>query len=190
MVVLVICEESQAIANAYRSLGVEAYSCDLKPCSGGHPEYHLQMDCFAAFDIIQPDLLIAHPPCTYLSRAGACRLYPRKGIISNSRLEKGLEATLFFNRILALPVKRLCLENPIPMKIFQLPPPTQIIQPYMFGDPFTKTTYLWLKNLPPLSPTNILPPPYTSYVMAHRSAAIRSKTFPGIASAIAKQWRF
>lgn len=186
MRVLVCCEESQAIANAYRFFGVEAFSCDLKPCSGNHPEYHIQGDCFDyVFD--SWDLIIAHPPCTDLCVSGA-RWFPAK--IADGRQARSID---FFMRFVDLPCPRVCIENPIGIMSTVYRKPDQIIQPWQFGHPETKATCLWLKGLPPLIPTCVVAgrghsvwrcPP------GPERSVIRSKTFPGIASAIALQWRF
>ena len=148
------------------------------------------------------DLIIAHPPCTYLSNAGACRLYPKKHEYNNERFIKGLEAKRFLITFLKTECDRIAVENPVPASIFNLPIPSQIIQPYEFGHPYTKKTLLWLKGLKPLIPTNIVNPisPYCpsgtgrknreNYGAAKRGedAKNRSKTFPGIAKAMAEQW--
>lgn len=223
MKVLIACEESQEVCKAFRAKGHEAYSCDIQECSGGHPEWHIMGDAVEALTARKKgyittmdgvmheikeswDLLIAHPPCTYLSNAGACRLYPARGQIDIERYSKGLDAKAFFEQFyFAEPyAKRICIENPIPSRVFNLPNKTQAIQPYEYGHPFTKKTYLWLKNLPPLVPTNIVEP-LGPYVCGNaeiwkkqaangkvwgkeKSAKHRSKTFPGIAKAMAEQW--
>lgn len=201
MKVLVACEESQAVCKAFRALGHEAYSCDLKPCSGGHPEWHIQCDALKLLSYPW-DLVIAHPPCTYLSNAGARHLY-KNHVLQFDRYNLGVEAASFFYCFLNCSVPRVCVENPLPSKVFGLPAPSQVIQPYMFGHPFSKRTLLWLKNLPLLVPTDVVKPvacwcPSGSYVRTHSAAAKgqftrnraenRSKTFPGVASAMAAQW--
>ncbi len=215
MRVLVACEESQAVCLAFRERGHEAYSCDIQEPSGGHPEWHILGDALKAVEggqvttmdglthnVGQWDLLIAHPPCTYLSNAGACRLYPHKGNLDMARYAKGLEAKAFFMRFYDANIPRIAVENPVSSKVFAMPPHTQEIQPWMFGHPFTKKTRLWLKGLPPLHPTNIVKPisPYvpsgtgrknrSKYGAAKRGedAKERSKTFPGIARAMAEKW--
>lgn len=154
MRVLVACEESQVVTKAFRERGHEAYSCDLQPCSGGRPEWHIQGN---ALDYLEEgwDLLIAHPPCTYMSNAGACRMYVRPGVVNAERLEKAMKAKELFEAFAAACVPRICIENPVPMKIVGLPPCDQVIQPWMFGDEFSKKTCLWLKNLPILMATAI-----------------------------------
>lgn len=217
MKVLVACEESQRVCSAFRELGHEAYSCDIQECSGGHPEWHIKDDAlkyingrcsFVTCDGKKHeitgkwDLLIAHPPCTYLSNAGACRLYPKKGQLNQERYQKGLKAKAFFMKFLNAECPKICVENPVSSNIFEMPPHSQEVQPYQFGHPFTKKTRLWLKGLTPLLPTEIVKPtePYvpsgtgrkdrTKYGAAKRGedAKNRAKTFPGIAKAMAEQW--
>ena len=170
MKVLVACEESQRVCIAFRNKGHEAYSCDILQCSGGHPEWHIWGDCIPLLngncyfytqngeyhEIDKWDMIIAHPPCTYISNAGVRFLYPGgKGILNEERLRKGIEATHFFLRIFYTNCEKIAIENPIPSKVYCLPPYTQIIQPWMFGHPVQKKTCLWLKGLPKLTPTNI-----------------------------------
>ena len=158
MRVLVACEESQEVCKAFRALGHEAYSCDIEPCSGGHPEWHLQVDALELLKL-KWDLIIAHPPCTYLSKAGGNRLRIN-GEIQEKRFEKGRLAKDFFMEFYNADCPKIAVENPIPLKIFGLPLYSQIIQPYMFGDPWMKTTCLWLKGLPILMADDIVVPEY------------------------------
>ena len=217
MKVLIACEESQRVCMSFRELGHEAYSCDLIDPSGNHPEWHVKGDCIpllrggqivtmdgVTHTIDKWDLIVAHPPCTYLSNAGACRLYPRKGQLNQERYKLGLEAKEFFMKLYNADCEHIAVENPIPSKVFDLPPYTQIIQPYEYGHPFSKKTCLWLKGLPKLQPTNILSDykPYVSCGTSHNkgnkdkagvsraggAAKVRSKTFWGIAQAMAEQW--
>lgn len=170
MKVLVACEESQAVCIAFRKLGHEAYSCDTQECSGGHPEWHIKGDVLPLINGNKPfitmdgdlhaivgtwDLLIAFPPCTYLTNAGSVRLRI-KGEINKERMEKAVEAKAFFMKFLEADCQKICVENPTPGKIHQLPQYTQAIQPWWFGHPYTKRTCLWLKNLPPPLPLPIL----------------------------------
>ena len=202
MRVLVACEESQAVCKAFRAKGHEAFSCDIQECSGGHPEWHYQEDVFA---VIAKgwDMIIAFPPCTYLSNAGACRLYPTKGNIDIDRYAKGLKAKELFISLLNADCRMVAVENPVSSKVFEMPRHSQEIQPYMFGHPFTKKTRLWLRGLPKLIATDAVEPqgPYvpsgtgrkdrSKYGAAKRSGGDsknRSKTFPGIAKAMADQW--
>ena len=205
MNVLIACEESQAVCKAFRERGHNAFSCDLKPCTGGHPEWHIQCDVLSVLDR-KWDLIIAHPPCTYMSKAGARWMYPTAGNISQERLAKAMEAKQFFLKILNADCDRIAIENPRPLKIVDLPKPSQVIQPYQFGHPYSKATCLWLKGLQPLEPTEVLTEykPYCpsntggvtrgqSYnkggaIRAADDCVNRSKTFDGIAKAMAEQW--
>ena len=194
MKILVACEESQAVCKAFRARGHEAYSCDILPCSGGHPEWHIQGDAIKEAYSGKYDMMIAHPPCTYLSNAGARFLYP-KGILNQDRLKLGMEAKDFFMQLLNAPIKMIAVENPIQSKIFDIPKYNQTIEPYQFGHPFKKKTCLWLKNLKPLQPTNVLSKPESTKVVGNwfnkggkERQKNRSKTFQGIAEAMAEQW--
>lgn len=217
MRVLVACEESQAVCKAFRLLGHEAYSCDILDCSGGHPEWHIKGDAllflkppFAFWtqdgterEIVKWDMVIAFPPCTYLSNAGACRLYDKPGVLNKDRYEKGLKAKEFFMAFLNADCPKIAVENPIQTKVFNIPQYQQIIQPYMFGHPYSKKTCLWLKGLPPLIATQIVKDT-VSWVSGgskdskgnkrknlgtkFRDSKTKSKTFPGIAKAMAEQW--
>ena len=229
MNVLVACEESQEVCKAFRARGHRAFSCDIQACGGGHPEWHIQGDCL---EVLNPrhqfipgddwygfkfrtsdgvlhcidgrwDLLIAHPPCTYLSNAAARWLYAG-GKLNQDRYQKGLEGKAFFLKFLNVDCQRIAIENPIPSSVYELPPYTQIIQPYEYGEPWSKKTCLWLKGLSPLQPTDIVSDhkPFCSsgsYSITHNpkykgasrkggSQKSRSKTFPGIAKAMAEQW--
>lgn len=198
--VLIACEESQTIATAFRKIGVEAYSCDIQNCSGGHPEYHILGDAIEEAYSGKYKLMIAHPPCTYLSNAGARWLY-QNGTLNQDRYSLGLDAKEFFMKLYNAPINMICVENPLPSKIYELPTPSQIIQPYYFGDEYSKKTLLWLKNLPELEytdvRTNYIPylPSNTGGKKRGQKATMRSiskkaasKTFIGIANAIATQW--
>jgi hypothetical protein len=193
MKVLVACEESQRVCMAFREKGHEAYSCDIESCSGGHPEWHIQDDVLKHLNE-DWDLIIAHPPCTYLSNAGARFLYP-KGKLNEDRYKLGLEAKEFFLKLLNAPCNKICVENPVSSKIFNMPEYTQKIQPYMFGHPYKKKTRLWLKGLPELKPTNIVEVSESTKVAGNwfnkggkERQKNRSKTFEGIAKAMAEQW--
>ena len=193
MKVIVACEESQAVAKAFRALGHEAYSCDVQPCSGGKPEWHLQCDALTQIHKGW-DMMIAHPPCTYLSNAAARHLFP-KGELNQDRYKLGLEAKEFFMKFLNAPIPRIAVENPIQSTVFRIPKYDQIIQPYWFGHPTQKKTCLWLKNLPPLEPTDLLEKPQSTTVVGNwfnkggiERQKNRSKTFKGVAQAMAKQW--
>lgn len=218
MKVLVACEESQRVCTEFRKLGHEAYSADLIECSGGHPEWHIKGDAvrlingnckFETMDgwkheiIGRWDLIIAHPPCTYLSNAGARWLYAN-GELNVERYKKGLEGKKLFMAFLNADCDKIAVENPIPSKVYNLPEYTQVIQPYEYGEPWSKKTCLWLKGLKPLQSTDYISDykPYCSsgsYSKSHDckykgasrkggSAKTRSKTFIGIAKAMAAQW--
>ena len=215
MRVLVACEESQTVCKAFREKGHEAYSCDIIECSGGHNEWHIMQDVIpllngnCEFETVDGtkhkiegkwDLIIAHPPCTYLSNAGSTWLYPQKGLISRERLEKGLDAKEFFMEFYNADCEKIVIENPVPNGVYRLPKYNQIIQPYEYGHPYSKKTCLWLKGIEPLRPTNIITENVISWVSSGSScknqkrcvgfndAKTRSKTFDGIAQAMAEQW--
>lgn len=193
MRVLVACEESQAVTIELRKLGHEAYSCDIEECSGGHPEWHLQQDVTQLLKM-KWDMIIAFPPCTYLSNAGAKHLW-KDHVLNEERYMKGLEAKKFFMQFLNVDCPRIAVENPVSSRIFDMPPHTQEIQPYQFGHPVQKKTRLWLRGLPELKPTNEV-----DYKCNCHEAGTwfmkggkdrqknRSKTFPGVAKAMAEQW--
>jgi hypothetical protein len=193
MKILVACEESQAVTIELRKLGHEAYSCDIEPCSGGHTEWHLQLDVSELLKL-KWDMIIAFPPCTYLSNAGAKHLFKGKKL-NEERYQKGLEAKNFFLMFYNADCPRVAIENPISSKIYEMPIHTQEVQPYMFGHPVQKKTRLWLKGLPNLTPTEIVDPKAncheagTWFMKGGKDRQKnRSKTFPGIAAAMAKQW--
>lgn len=214
MKVLVACEESQEVCKAFRAKGHEAYSCDIIPCSGGHPEWHIQGDVLAvlngrcSFETADGtthnidgkwDLIIAHPPCTYFSTAGANWLF-RGGKLDEERYKKGLEMRQLFMDIYNADCHRIAIENVRAMKIWELPNYTQEIQPWQFGHKFSKATRLWLKNLPLLTPTDVVNPEAKWVSCGYKNRPVqnkavcksynnrRSKTFPGIAKAMAEQW--
>lgn len=191
--VLVACEESQAVTLAMRSLGIEAWSCDIEPCSGGHPEWHVQGDVLEILDRGW-SLMIAHPPCTYLSNAGAKHLY-KGGVLNQDRYTIGLVAKDFFLALLNSNIPHVCVENPIPSTVFELPKYSQIIQPYQHGHPYQKKTCLWLRGLPLLEPSCVVAMTESTRVAGNwfntggrDRQKNRSKTFPGIAQAMAQQW--
>jgi len=193
MRVLVACEESQRVCIAFRNKGHEAYSCDILECSGGHPEWHIQDDVLKHINE-NWDLIIAHPPCTYLSNAGARFLFP-KGVLNEERYKKGLAAKDFFMKLYNAPCSKICVENPVSSTIFNLPKHTQEIQPFEFGHPYKKKTRLWLKGLPKLKPTNIVEVSESTKIAGNwfnkggkDRQRNRSKTFEGVALAMAEQW--
>lgn len=196
MKVLVACEESQIVTKAFREKGHLSYSCDLQECSGGYPEWHIKEDVMNVIDD-NWDMMIAHPPCTYLSKAGANSLF-KDNKLNQERFELGLQAKEFFLKLYNSDIPRICIENPTPLKIFKLPMYSQVIQPYEFGHPYSKRTLLWIKNLPGLMPTDIIR--YKNIESTTTAAWYnkggkdrqknRSKTFSGIAYAMANQWNF
>lgn len=203
MKILVACEESQAVTIEFRKLGHEAYSCDLYECSGGHPEWHIQGDVLPLLKK-QWDMIIAFPPCTYLTVTGNrwfnIERYGEKAIQRHKDRE---EAIKFFMEFVNADCPKIAIENPVGAMSTAYKKPTQIIQPYQFGDAERKTTCLWLKGLPNLIPTDIVEPKLYTYkdgrtdgmwhvktigLPAEERSRLRSKTFPGIAQAMAAQW--
>lgn len=212
--VAVLCEESQVVVIEFRKLRHNAFSFDLQECSGGHPEWHIVCDAIEAIKggwfttqdgtrvfIDKWNLIIAFPPCTYMSNAGARWMYPKAGVLCPERHRKAMQAKDFFMKIYNSDVELIGMENPQPLKVVGLPKPTQVIQPYEFGHRYSKKTFLWLKNLPPLLPTYFADT-YEPYLpsntggakrgqkarIKHITQKDRSKTFPGVASAMALQW--
>jgi hypothetical protein len=192
--VLVACEESQAVTKSIRALGHEAFSCDLEPCSGGHPEWHLQQD---VIEVMRDPwhMVIAFPPCTHLASSGA-RWFPQKR--ADGRQQAAIEFFLTFTQLEH--VKYVAIENPIGIMSSHYRKPDQIIQPWQFGHPESKATCLWLKNLPMLEPTNKLGKPAIGYWENQTAsgqnrlgpsvdrAKLRSRTYEGVAEAMATQW--
>lgn len=205
MKILLACEESQAVCAEFRKLGHEAYSCDILPCSGGHPEWHIQGDVLEQLDK-DWDMMIAFPPCTHLAVSGAAWFEEK---IKDGRQQEGID---FFMKMINAPIKHIAIENPVGIMSKIYKKPTQIIQPYYFGDPFQKTTCLWLKKLPPLQHfkyptifddevTHVDKGEFITFPSGKRMSKwyallrvnservrIRSKTFPGIAKAMGTQW--
>ena len=204
MKILVACEESQAVTIELRRLGHEAYSCDIEPCSGGHPEWHLQQDVIPLLKE-KWDMIIAFPPCTYLTVTGNrwfnVERYGEKAI---QRQKDREEAIKFFMAFANADCDKIAIENPVGIMSSTWRKPNQIVNPYEFGDPFEKKTCLWLKGLPELRPTNIVEKPPRKHFDSGKSmpawyaeawhlpkderAKLRSKTFPGIARVMAEQW--
>lgn len=209
MKVLIACEESQAVCKAFRERGHEAYSCDLVECTGGHPEWHLKMDALDAIKLMDWDMMIAFPPCTFLSRAGQANKAKSREIreYRESEAEKAIE---FMKALFYTPIKKVCIENPVGLANTRWRKPSQIIHPYYFGDNEMKETCLWLKGLSRLNGIKTIdkkrhkPTPLKTRIgsdgkiknqyfcgrMDNRSnaALLKSKTFPGIAKAMAEQW--
>lgn len=197
MKILVACEESQAVTKELRLLGNEAYSCDVLQCSGGHPEWHLQQDVIPLLNK-DWDMIIAFPPCTHLCVSGAAWF---KQKIADGRQQQGID---FFMKFVNAKCDKIAIENPIGIMSRIWRKPDQIIQPWQFGDEYQKSTCLWLKGLPLLIPTRIVG---KGEFITHKSgkvkpkwfadsfllppkerAKVRSKTFQGIAKAMAEQW--
>lgn len=218
--ILVACEESQAVTKELRALGHEAFSCDLLPCSGGHPEWHIQADVFEVIKLGW-DIMIAHPPCTFLSSSGAGWLYHpddknlptqerRPHPLYPNRIKDRNDAVEFVNRLYESDIPCIAIENPIGQLSSLWRKPDQIVQPWMFGDKASKSTCFWLKGLPKLEPTEIVdkgeffefttkkgevkkqPMWYFKALSEAKTAeerrTLRSKTFQGMAKAMAKQW--
>ena len=201
--ILIACEESQAVTKEFRRLGHESYSCDILPCSGGHPEWHLQSD---VTEILKEewDMIIAFPPCTYLTVTGNrwfnIKKYGDKAIKRHADRKDAINFFMLF----ATSANKVAIENPIGVMSSEWRKPDQIVNPYEFGDPYEKKTCLWLKGLPKLKTTNIVKPPERTKFKSGRTvpswyaeawslpkeerAKLRSKTFPGIAKAMATQW--
>lgn len=216
MRVLVACEESQEVCKAFRALGHEAYSCDLQECSGGRPEWHIKADALELLKI-RWDMIIAHPPCTYLCVSGNSYFNENRwGERARERKKLREEAAAFFLRFADVDCQKVAIENPVGYMNSHFRKPDQIIQPYQYGHPYTKRTCLWLRGLPKLKPTEILEKPADGWENQQitkdgryggyggkwgckadgkwlrygdpRVARERSKTFPGIARAMAEQW--
>lgn len=184
MAILIACEESQAVTIEFRKLGMEAFSCDILPCSGQHPEWHFQEDIT---DLLNRtwDAIIAFPPCTHLASSGA-RWFKEKQ--QDGRQQQGIN---FFMKFANASCKHIAIENPVGIMSNIYRPPDQIIQPWMFGHGETKATCLWLKNLPPLYPTNTVEGREArihKMTPSPERSQLRSKTFSGIAKAMAEQW--
>lgn len=209
--VLIACEESQVECKAFRALGHIAYSCDIQPCrKGGHPEWHIQRDVTPYLDgcthfvtqsgsqVVVPswDLIVAHPPCTYLCKVGSPWLYCNRNLfvsrqseilfVNAERYREMCAARLFFFRCLNARAPFVAVENPIPMALADLPRPTCYACPSWFGVKYTKKTLYWLRNLPPVMATIDYPGART-FVLSSRGK-YRSRTFPQLAAAIARQW--
>lgn len=190
---LVACEESQAVTTVLRREGVEAYSCDLLPCSGGHPEWHIQADALEVCKM-EWDMVLAFPPCTHLAVSGARWFEEKK---RNGRQQMAIGFFLAFTALDHVPM--VCIENPVGIMSSLYRKPDQIIQPWMFGHPETKATCLWLKGLPKLEPTNDVSEEMKRLPEAQRNRVHhmapgpmrsfeRSKTYQGVAEAMAEQW--
>jgi len=196
--VLVACEYSGIVRDAFLARGHNAMSCDILPTESPGPHYQGDVR-----DVLYEDwdMVIAHPPCTYLSKAGARWMYPSAGVVCSDRYDKAMQAREFFMLFLSLDTPKVAIENPTPLKVAELPLHSQAIQPYEFGEPYSKRTLLWLKGLPPLRPTDILDT-YQTYLPSNtggkkkgqkynnRSISQKeaSRFFKGVAAAMAEQW--
>jgi len=202
MRVLIACEESQAVCKEFRKRGHEAFSCDIQPESGGHPEWHFQRDVFEVINMGW-DLMIAHPPCTYLTCTGNKWFKPEFKDRFPTREQDRLDAIKFFMALYNAPIDKIAVENPVGVMSTSFRPPDQYVHPYHFGDPHSKKTGLWLKNLPKLVPTKIVEPEFYIYkdgrkdpiwhfesmqMSPEERQRYRSKTFPGMAEQMAEQW--
>lgn len=194
---LIACEESQAVTIRLREKGIEAYSCDIQSCSGGYPEWHLKQDVLPLLENETWDLVIAFPPCTHLCVSGAAWFEQKR---KDGRQQEGID---FFMKFATCNQKRVVIENPIGIMSEIYRKPDQIIQPYQFGEPYSKATCLWLKGLPKLVPTKLVskgefmidsktgrkrPKWFSELPPSKERSIIRSRTFPGIARAMAEQW--
>ena len=196
MRILVGCEESQVVTKAFRAMGHEAYSCDLQECSGGHPEWHIQGDVIEAIEQGGWDMGVFFPTCTYLT-VSANKWYadqPKRksgALVGQARRDAREEAIYFFMRLMTCNIPKIAIENPIGVMSSRYRKPDQVLQPWMFGHPETKATCLWLKNLPKLTPTDIVEgrEQRLHYLSPSKDRAkLRSKTYQGIADAMASQW--
>lgn len=211
LIVLIVCEESQAECQAFRDLGHEAYSCDIQPCRrGGHPEWHIKGSCipylrgrrtFVTQDGVRHkvgrwDMIIAHPPCTYLCKVSSLHLYkpPLSPVriggdvhwLNKERVVQMIKGRAFFNQCLSAKADYVAVENPVPMAIAGLPAPDAYACPSWFASKYTKKTCYWLKNLPPIMPEYINP---SAKSLCYSSRGkYRSRTLPQLAEAIARQW--
>lgn len=204
MRILIGCECSQVVCAAFRKLGFEAYSCDLLPAYGEHPEWHLKMDVFRAINIVYPTLGIFHPECTRLTNSANRWYKPEYSSRFPNIHEERQEAVHFFKRLTEVDIPHTCIENPVGIMSTYYRKPDQIIQPYEFGDAEKKTTCLWLKELPKLVPTDVVEPVLIEYKSGKGRSSklhydtlgmpeverkrLRSQTFQGIADAMADQW--
>ena len=203
MKILVACEESQTVTKALRALGHEAFSCDLEECSGGYPEWHIQNDALIEAYSGKYDMMIAHPPCTYLTVTGNKWMKPEFRDRFPDRPQQREDAVEFFIKLYNAPIDKIAIENPVGIMSTRFKKPTQYVHPYFFGDPHSKKTGFWLKGLDKLVKTNVVEPEMYTYKDGRKDpmwhvesmklppkerTKARSKTFPGIAQAMASQW--
>lgn len=203
MKILVACEESQTVTKELRALGHEAYSCDLEPCSGGKPEWHIQGDALEEAYSGKYDMMIAHPPCTYLTVTGNKWMKPEFRDRFPNRAQQRKDAIAFFMALYHAPIAKIAIENPVGIMSTEFRRPDQYVHPYYFGDKHSKKTGFWLKGLQPLEPTEVVEPEMYTYKDGRKDpmwhvesmklppkerARVRSQTFHGIAKAMAYQW--
>jgi len=203
MKILVACEESQTVTKELRKLNHDAYSCDIEPCSGGRPEWHIRRDAIKEAYTGKYDMMIAHPECTYLTVTGNKWFKPEYRERFPTRIEDRKKAIGFFMALYDAPIERIAVENPVGIMSTTFRKPDQYVHPYHFGDPHSKKTGFWLRNLPKLVPTDVVEPDMYVYkdgrkdpmwhvesmkLPAKERSRVRSKTFPGLAKAMAVQW--
>lgn len=203
MRILVACEESQTVTKELRALGHEAFSCDLEPCSGGKPEWHIQADALKEAYSEKYDMMIAHPPCTYLTVTGNKWMKPEFSERFPYRKRQREDAVVFFLKLFDAPIPKIAVENPVGIMSTVFRKPDQYVHPYFFGDPHSKKTGFWLKGLPLLEKTEVVEPEMYIYKDGRKDplwhvesmklppkerAKVRSQTFPGMAKAMALQW--
>tara|TARA_R110000824_G_C15025644_1_gene658822 strand:- start:84 stop:710 length:627 start_codon:yes stop_codon:yes gene_type:complete len=203
MKILVACEESQTVTKELRLLGHDAFSCDLEPCSGGKPEWHIQGDALKEAYSGKYDMMIAHPPCTYLTVTGNKWMKPEFKDRFPNRQQQREDAVDFFMQLYNAPIPRIAIENPVGIMSTKFRKPNQYVHPYFFGDKHSKKTGLWLRGLPELKPTEMVEPEMYTYkdgrkdpmwhyesmkLPAKERSRVRSQTFPGTAKAMATQW--
>lgn len=203
MKILVACEESQTVTKELRALGHEAYSCDLEPCSGGRPEWHIHGDALSEAYSGKYDMMIAHPPCTYLTVTGNKWMKPEFKERFPNRQQQRQDAIEFFLKLFEAPIPKVAIENPVGVMSTIFRKPDQYVHPYFFGDRHSKKTGFWLKGLPKLDATETVEPEMYTYKDGRKDplwhvesmklppkerARVRSKTFPGMAKAMAMQW--
>lgn len=203
MKILVACEESQVVTSELRELGHDAWSCDIEPCGGKYPERHIKRNAVAEAYSGSWDMMIAHPPCTYLTVTGNKWMKPEFKDRFPNRQQQRKDAIEFFLKLFNAPIKKIAIENPVGIMSTVFRKPDQYVHPYFFGDKHSKKTGFWLKRLPILTPTNMVEPEMYIYKNGRKDpmwhiesmklppkerTKVRSRTFPGIAKAMALQW--
>ncbi len=201
--ILIACEESQVVTTEFRKLGFEAFSCDTEPCSGGHPVWHIQGDARAEAYSGKYGMMIAHPPCTYLTVTGNKWMKPEFADRFPNRIKQRKDAVAFFLALYDAPIARIAIENPVGIMSTRFRKPDQYVHPFFFGDKHSKKTGLWLKGLPVLVKTEVVEPEMYVYkdgrkdpmwhvetmkLPSKERTKARSKTYQGFAQAMAEQW--